>query len=44
MFTNKYVEIEPQKKLRYIMNINNMLEVERNDISANQKIWTTKLF
>ncbi len=36
---NEYVKIEPQKKtLRYIMNFNNMLKVDRNDILANQII------
>ena len=34
---DEYVEIEPQKKkLRYIMNFNHILEVDRNDILAYQ--------
>ena len=33
----EYFEIEPQKKkLRYIMNFNHILEIDRNDILANQ--------
>ena len=36
---NEYVEIKPQKKtVRYIMNLNDMLEVDRNDILVNQII------
>ena len=45
---NEYVEIEPQKKkLRYIMNLNDMLEVDWNDILDNQIIggyWTQNYF
>ena len=34
---DEYVEIEPQKKkLRYIMNLNDMLEIDKNDILVSQ--------
>ena len=34
--TNDYVEIEPQKDRRFIMSLEDMLEIDRNDILVNQ--------